>query len=90
MPDSDIAAAISARATSRNAHHEAGHAVAVVHKGGELCDVYLGTTDWSVLDDSADTPGATVHRSDYRISRSSHSRDRVLRRCGLLTTTPTT
>lgn len=66
MPDSDLAAAISAHAASRHAHHEAGHAVAVVHRGGELCDVYLGTTDWSALDDSADTPGATVHRSDWQ------------------------
>jgi hypothetical protein len=65
-PDPAWVAAVSACATARNAHHEAGHAVAAVARGGELRDLYLGTVDWSTVDDSADTPGGTVHRTAWQ------------------------
>ena len=63
-------AALIAAANSRQAHHEAGHAVAVVHRGGHLVEVYLGTVeDWTDRRNrppnpgSAETGGATVHRT---------------------------
>ncbi len=62
-PDPRIIAAVTAAATARSAHHEAGHAVAAVSRGGRLTDVYLRTADLSTHDDSADTPGGTVHLS---------------------------
>jgi hypothetical protein len=64
-PDPARLAAIDARATSRHAHHEAGHAVAAVAKGGTLLGVWLGTTDWSTPDGSADTPGGTLHETAW-------------------------
>jgi hypothetical protein len=64
-PDPAVVAAVSASATARHAHHEAGHAVAAVARGGKLTDVFLGTVDWSTLDCSADTSGGTVHRTAY-------------------------
>ena len=56
-PDPALLAAVSARATARHAHHEAGHAVAVIVRGGTLLGVWLGSTD----DDSADIQGTTRH-----------------------------
>ena len=41
-PDPELIAAVSARATARMAHHEAGHAVAAVARGGKLVAVRLG------------------------------------------------
>lgn len=60
---SDQIAAIAARAASRHAHHEAGHAVAAVARGGILEAIVLGTAEWTRLDDYADTPGWTRHVS---------------------------
>ncbi|WP_207548477.1 hypothetical protein [Mycobacterium mantenii] len=67
IPESDpeLVAAVDARATSRHAHHEAGHAVAAVARGGKLIRVSLGHVDWSVPDESADIPGETEHSSAY-------------------------
>jgi hypothetical protein len=62
-PDAARLAAIDARASSRHAHHEAGHAVAAVMRGGTLLGVWLGTTDWSTPDGSADTPGGCLHET---------------------------
>jgi hypothetical protein len=56
-PDPTLVAAVSARATARRAHHEAGHAVAVIARGGTLLGVWLASTD----DPSADTQGITRH-----------------------------
>jgi hypothetical protein len=64
-PDPARLAAIDARATSRSAHHEAGHAVAAVAKGGTLLGAWLGTTDWSTPDGSADTPGGVWHETSW-------------------------
>ena len=64
-PDPALVAAVSARATARLAHHEAGHAVAAVVRGGTLHDVFLGKVDWSTDDDSADTPGGTMHQTAW-------------------------
>jgi hypothetical protein len=59
-------AEVAARATARIAHHEAGHTVAAVARGGTLRDVYLGSVaDWS-NPDSAETPGGTVHRTAWK------------------------
>ena len=63
--DPAVVAAVSARATSRHTHHEAGHAVAVVASGGKLIDVFIGTVDWSTSDMSGDIPGGTVHETAY-------------------------
>ena len=65
-PDPEVIAAVSARATARLAHHEAGHAVAAVARGGTLIAVRLGHADWSTLDTSADEPGETRHRTSWR------------------------
>jgi hypothetical protein len=64
-PDPARLAAIDALARSRHAHHEAGHAVAAVARGGTLIRVSLGTVDWSTPDESADTPGETEHRTTF-------------------------
>ncbi|OMC44100.1 hypothetical protein A5745_16830 [Mycobacterium sp. IS-2888] len=50
-------AAVQRLATSRHAHHEAGHAVAAVARGQKLLQVFLGDFD-------NDPSGATVHESD--------------------------
>jgi hypothetical protein len=63
-PDPARIAAIDALWRSRHAHHEAGHAVAAVAKGGKLIAVWLGNVDWS-KDESADTGGGTRHRTHY-------------------------
>ena len=62
-PDAELVAAVSADTTARSAHHEAGHAVAAVFRGGELLAVHLGHVDWSTFDNSADRPGETHHRT---------------------------
>lgn len=62
--DPAVVAAVSARATARHAHHEAGHAVAAVARGWKLIAVWLGTVDWS-KDSSSDTSGGTLHRTPY-------------------------
>ncbi|MGE5696258.1 MAG: hypothetical protein ACM4D3_13810 [Candidatus Sericytochromatia bacterium] len=64
-PDPAVVAAVSASATARHAHHEAGHSVAAVARGGTLIRASLGNADCSTLDDSADTSGGTVHRTEY-------------------------
>ncbi|KUH90619.1 hypothetical protein [Mycobacterium sp. IS-1556] len=56
---------VTGEATARHAHHEAGHAVAAVARGGTLVDIYLGHADWSTTDEIADTPGGTVHESRW-------------------------
>jgi hypothetical protein len=53
-------AAINARARERYANHEAGHAVGVVARGGQLIDVCLGSVDCYP---GADTLGGTRHQS---------------------------
>ena len=63
--DPDRVAAAKAESDARHAHHEAGHAVAVIVRGGTLKDVFLGTADWSTDDTSADTPGGTRHRTAW-------------------------
>lgn len=57
-------AAIKTAADSRHAHHEAGHAVAAVARGGYLLEIVLGQADWSNDDLDADTPGYTSHRTE--------------------------
>ena len=64
-PNPARVAAVEAHAAARHAHHEAGHAVAAVARGGELVDVFLGTAYWSIVDSTADTPGGTVHRAAW-------------------------
>jgi hypothetical protein len=64
-PDPALVAAVSANATSRLAHHEAGHAVATVARGGELVAVHLGYVDWSTSDLSGDKPGETRGRTEF-------------------------
>ena len=59
--DSEVVAAVSASATAKTAHHEAGHAVAAVARGGTLIKVHLGKVDWTTRDDSRDKPGETHH-----------------------------
>jgi len=65
--DPALVAAVEARVTARIAHHEAGHAVAAVFAGGTLKDVWLGATDWSTDDTSADTPGGTRHNTPWEL-----------------------
>jgi hypothetical protein len=49
----------------RHAHHEAGHAVAAVARGGELVSVWLGeVSDWSDPG-SNETTGGTRHQTDW-------------------------
>jgi hypothetical protein len=62
--NAEILAAVSATSTARHSHHEAGHAVAAVARGGHLIEVLLGTADWSRGDDANDTPGFTRHVSE--------------------------
>jgi hypothetical protein len=52
---------IAAQAAARLAHHEAGHAVAAVTRGGRLLKVHLGKVDWTDADTSRDEPGETHH-----------------------------
>ncbi|PJE01734.1 hypothetical protein [Mycobacterium sp.] len=63
MTDPDPAAVerVSREDRSRKAHHEAGHAVAAVARGGRLISVHLGHVDWSTEDGSGDQPGETQH-----------------------------
>lgn len=63
-PDPESGAEVSRRARSSHAHHEAGHAVAAVARGGELVKVQLGQVDWASADLNADTPGGTYHRTE--------------------------
>ncbi len=58
-------AAIIANAETRIAHHEAGHAVAAVARGGELLSITLGKVDWDG-DPELDEPGGCRHISDPR------------------------
>ena len=60
-PEPELIATVSAQATSRLAHHEAGHAVAAVARGGFVDRVHLGHVDWSTNDASGDEPGETHH-----------------------------
>jgi len=57
------AAVAEARSTLRRAHHEGGHSVAAVARGGELSNVHLGKADWTNPDDSGGEPGETCHES---------------------------
>jgi hypothetical protein len=66
-PDPAMVAGIEAHATARHAHHEAGHASAAVFAGGTLKGVWLGATDWSTDDTSADTPGGTWHDTAWKL-----------------------
>jgi hypothetical protein len=59
--DPALVAAISARTTAEQAHHEAGHAVAAVARDGLLESITLGTADYSVFDESTATDGVTDH-----------------------------
>ncbi|QLL08992.1 hypothetical protein [Mycobacterium vicinigordonae] len=61
--DPELVAEVSCRARSSTAHHEAGHAVAAVARGGTLIKIHLGYADWSTLDTSGDLPAETHHRS---------------------------
>jgi hypothetical protein len=54
---------------ARNAHVVAGYAVAVVARGGRLIDVYLGGTNFSTDDESADTRGGVRHTIDDVLDR---------------------
>ena len=56
-------AAIKAAADSRHAHHEAGHAVAAVARGGYLLEIFLGEADWSNDNLDTDVPGHTRHQT---------------------------
>jgi hypothetical protein len=60
-PDPDIIRTVSARAEVRTAHHEAGHAVAAVARGGWLERVHLGHVNWTAVDFSGDEPAETHH-----------------------------
>jgi hypothetical protein len=57
--------AIEANATSRLAHHEAGHVVAAVARGGELISVHLGYADWSTMELSGDIPGEAHYQINW-------------------------
>jgi hypothetical protein len=63
LPEHDpaLVADVSARATAEHAHHEAGHAVAAVARGGVLERITLGTADYSTCDESTATDGVTQH-----------------------------
>jgi len=63
VTDLDRIAAAKASAASRLAHHEAGHAVAAVARGGRVVEISLGSSDWSTADTTADEPGYVVHRT---------------------------
>ena len=54
--------AVIAAAASRLAHHEAGHAVAAVARGGYLVEIFLGEVDWTT-DGGDDVPGHTRHQT---------------------------
>ena len=56
-------AAIIAASAAEHAHHESGHAVAAVARGGWLCEIRLGVPDWDSDDDASDLPGYTRHRT---------------------------
>jgi hypothetical protein len=66
MTTADKIAEVAARAHRRNAHQQAGYAVAAAARGGQLQDIYIGVVlDWS--DPGSDElPGATHHRSKPR------------------------
>jgi hypothetical protein len=55
--------AVIAAADSRHAHHEAGHAVAAVARGGFLVEIVLPEVDWSSDDIDADAPGYARHQT---------------------------
>jgi len=61
--DSEVMAAIKRESTARTAHHEAGHAVAAVMRGGRLISVSLGQIDWDSKDWSWDQQAETHHSS---------------------------
>jgi hypothetical protein len=63
MSDETRRAKIIRRANERTAHHEAGHAVAAVARGGRLVDVSLGEVDWFDLDTSSDQAAFVRHES---------------------------
>jgi hypothetical protein len=65
-PDPAVIAAVKANATRRNAHYQAGHAVAAVARGGHVLEVCLGTADWSTFDTSGDTNAYTHHVTEWR------------------------
>src|SRR5690242_3563390 len=60
----ELVAAVSAEAEARTAHHEAGHAVAAVARGGTLHSIDLGYVDWFSDDTSRDRPATTHHSSE--------------------------
>jgi len=53
-PDPALAAKVLADSNARIAHHEAGHAVAAVARGGRLIGVWVNDIDWTVLPLDAD------------------------------------
>lgn len=53
-PDPALAAKVLADSNARTAHHEAGHAVAAVARGGRLIGVWVNDIDWTVLPLDAD------------------------------------
>lgn len=64
-PDPAIAAQVLAGSRSRTAHHEAGHAVAIVVGGATIDSVWVNRTDWTALPLDADTgKGGTTTYSD--------------------------
>lgn len=62
--DPKLIASIAARADSRHAHHEGGHAVAAVVKGGRLIEIVLGIADWTTSDDN-DELGYVHHQTRW-------------------------
>lgn len=59
--DPDVVAEVNARIALRTAHHEAGHAVAAVVRGGTVLDVRMGQVDWSDHSGDSDRPGFVKH-----------------------------
>ena len=68
-PNPSTYSVLNAHRSARNAHVVAGYAVAVVARGGRLIDVYLGSTNFSTDDESADTRGGVRHTIDDVLDR---------------------
>jgi hypothetical protein len=66
VPDEARRAEIIRRANERTAHHEAGHAVAAVARGGRLIEVSLGQFDWAASDLSNDQTAFVRHETTQR------------------------
>jgi hypothetical protein len=62
-PSPELVARVKAEAESRHAHHEAGHAVAAVVRGGYVVEIQLGRVDWLSHEETDDEIGFVRHRT---------------------------